>query len=273
MRIVVSLAVLCAVTLGTAGEGLATKTVPGVGVVVKKHPGSEADFGAPLLPPIPADFFHPGSEPFTGEIRLLGPLSVSCPSCDEDSNGLPPEAADSRIDYVEETPSEPFVMELAPVVLVSEEPIPVNSGASTSLFDVFVTIGAQSTVPDAPALGLLQCAPGAILLPGSVSSVASSFLDVRCTFTFADASTGETAGSAIVHEFRLHLQEADLPVTRVADGTEDGRIVIGLDGLTTLPFTYASSGGELTLNLRSMYAESPVTAETRSWGAVKELFH
>ncbi|MHC4499616.1 MAG: hypothetical protein ACYS21_10945, partial [Planctomycetota bacterium] len=88
------------------------------------------------LPPIPADFFYPGSEPWTGVIELRGePLAGYC----------------SPVNMVIERKEEAAMpgpttieVELVELSLVSVEPIPVRNGvgasSSESFFDVFVSL-------------------------------------------------------------------------------------------------------------------------------------
>jgi hypothetical protein len=91
--------------------------------------------------------------------------------------------------------------------------------------------------------------------------------------TFANASTGEAAGSAIEEDLHLELHDPPgLPLTRVADGTADGRIVLGLDGPNLEVFTYTSTNDELTLRMRSLYEFPPVPVQARSWGALKLIY-
>jgi len=251
---------------GTAASA-STKPVPGVGIVVKHYPPAGSEFGAPGLPAIPAGFFGPGSEPFTGVVGLQGQCSYACGGCDDDCDGGEG-TPDSRIDYVEDTVTGALEAVMAPAVLYSTAPIGVHVGGALSFFDVVLQISGQVPQPDAPIGGAVQLAPGPAFLPGMTAVVAGGFFDVRCRFTFTDATTGAAVGQSIEADLRLNLQDAGLPVTRLADGTPDGRIVLGLDGSTTVPFVFASDGGALVLELLSL-TEAPVGVERSTWGAVK----
>ncbi|MFP4471544.1 MAG: hypothetical protein ACLFPE_12725, partial [Bacteroidales bacterium] len=94
--------------------------------------GEEGDF-----PPLPPDFFGPGSEPFTGTVPLTG----------QNSNGGQAPMADLTINRPADLllpsplPSTGTVeVEIVELGLRSVEPIAVNIGGADSFFDVFVTL-------------------------------------------------------------------------------------------------------------------------------------
>jgi hypothetical protein len=262
---------LCGLALILAGAAdaampLLGNPVPGIGIIVKKHPPGSGYFGASGLAAIPAGFFGPGSEPFAGEVGLQGQCSFDCGGCDNDCGGS---TSDSRIDYVEDTLTGIFATEMAPASLYSTAPIEVAVNGVVSFFDVFMEI--RGPVPGASIPGSLQLPPGVTLVPGSSAVVAGSSCDLHARFTFADATTGAVVGQAIEQEFHLVLQEANLPIARVNNGSTAGRIVLGLDGTATVPFTYASAGGALILQMKSL-TEAPVGVDDASWGSLKSLF-
>jgi hypothetical protein len=260
---------ICGLALLLAGAAeAASNPIPGIGIVVKRQPGSSTAIGGPGLPPIPAGFFGPGSEPFSGVVGLQGQCSQNCGGCDDDCDG---DVDDSRIDYVEDTDTGIFATALARLSLYSTSPIEVAVNGVASFFDVFVEIRAPGLVPDAPIPGSLQLPPGVTLLPGTSAVVAASSCDVHARFTFADATTGAAVGQAIEVDLPLVLQETSLPIARQNDGTPAGRIVLGLDGSTAVPFTYASAGGALVLQMKSL-TEAPVGVEGASWGSLKSIF-
>lgn len=256
-----------ALALALAGPAHAHNPIPGVGIVVKRNPGTSSAFATPGLPAIPADFFGPGSEPFAGAVGLESQCSALCGHCDADCNGGP----DDRLDYVENTDTGIFAMELAPVHLYSAAPIQVAVNGVASFFDVFVELTCPGPVPSARIPGSLQLPPGATLAPGTSSVVAASSLDVHARFTFTDAATGAAVGQAIEQDFHLVLQESNLPIARLNDGTPAGKIVLGQDGPSAVPFTYASAGGALVVQLKSL-AETAVGEQSASWGSFKSLF-
>lgn len=258
-----------ALALALAGPAHAHNPIPGIGIVVKRNPGTSSAFSAPGLPAIPADFFGPGSEPFAGAVGLESACSALCGHCDADCNGGP----DDRLDYVENTDTGNLDMELAPVSLYSAAPIQVAVNGVASFFDVFVELSCQTPAPF-PGLrirGTLHLPPGATLSPGTSSVVAASSLDVHARFTFTDATTGAAVGQAIEQDFHLVLQESNLPIARLNDGTPAGKIVLGQDGTTAVPFTYASAGGALVVQLKSL-TEAAVGEQSASWGSLKSLF-
>jgi hypothetical protein len=260
---------ICGLVLLLAGAAeAASNPIPGIGIIFKHPPGSSTAIGAPGLPAIPAGFFGPGSAPFSGVVDLQGQCSQNCGGCDDDCDG---DVDDSRIDYVEDTDTGIFATALARAFLYSASPIEVAVNGVPSFFDVFVEIRGPGLVTDAPIPGSLQLPPGVTLAPGSSAVVAAGSCDVHARFTFADATTGAAVGQAIEADFPMVLQAGSLPIVRLNDGTPAGRIVLGLDGSTALPFTYASAGGGLVLQLKSL-ADAPVGVESASWGTVKGLF-
>ncbi|MGD2108917.1 MAG: hypothetical protein PVI86_05950, partial [Phycisphaerae bacterium] len=88
------------------------------------------DFGFSDVPPIPADFFDPGSEPFTGPIPFLGSAPPGEPdTLIQRSSSLGPiPLGDSRT----------VDIEMVALSLRSVDPITVVNGTSTSLWDVDV---------------------------------------------------------------------------------------------------------------------------------------
>ena len=259
----------CGLALALALAGTAdasSNPIPGVGIVVKRNPGTSTAFAAPGLPAIPAGFFGPGSAPFAGAVGLQGQCSQNCGGCDNDCGG---NTSDSRIDYVEDTDTGIFATEMARASLYSTAPIEVAVNGVASFFDVFVEIRAPGPVADAPIPGSLQLPPGVTLAPGSSAIVAASSCDVHARFTFADATTGAAVGQVIEADLHLVLQESSLRIARIGDVHQ--RLVLGSDGSTAVPFTYASAGGALILQMKSL-TEAPVSVEGANWGSFKSLF-
>ncbi len=93
--------------------------------------------------------------------------------------------------------------------------------------------------------------------------------------TFANALTGEPASAVIEEDLQLNLftfTPDALPVTRLADGTAEGSIVLGFGGSSPVVFGYASQDNGLVLNLQSLYGFGPVPVQTATWGALKALY-
>jgi hypothetical protein len=236
----------------------ASNPIPGVGIVVKRPPGTSTALV------VPGGFFGGGSAAFAGGVGLEGSCSHQCGGCDSDCGGGPP---DGRIDYAADTAAGPFDTSLSAMTLYSVEPIAVGS----SFFDVFVTLSGPGPLPDDPIPGIIVTAEGQELDTGSSALVQSGSVDLHATITFADHATGIAAGSSLEQDLHLALQEAALPIARVADGTATGHIVLGGNGATVTPFTYASAGGGLSLRLLSLEPGAPVPARAKSWGQVKAV--
>jgi len=250
---VLSLAVLIVLPVQVLAS---SNPIPGVGIVVKRPPGSSTAFV------LPGGFFGIGSPPFSGSVGLQGRCSNECGGCDSDCGGGPPEG---RIDYAADGSAGPFDQSMTAMTLYSVAPIAVGG----SSFDVFVTISGPGPLSDDPIPGTLAIPSGASLGVGELSSVSSSSLDLHATITFADHATGIAAGSSLEKDVHLTLQDSALPIARMADGTAAGHIVLGGNGATVTPFTYASSGGEMSLRMLTLEPGSPVPTRAKTWGAVK----
>lgn len=235
--------------------------IPGVGIVVKRPPGSSTAFVAP------AGFFGAGSAAFAASVPMEGRCSHDCGGCDNNCAthaGVP----DSRFDYASSSSSGPFDMSMQSTTLYSTSPIKVSVNGVDRFFHVFVTISGPGAAPDDPIPGTFTLPPGQSLDLGAASTVASSSLDLHATTTFEDATTGIAAGSSIEQDVHLVLQEPNLPVARVANGTPSGAIVLGSDGSSAVRFNYASPGG-LLISCLSLDASSPVASRSTTWGAIK----
>ena len=250
----------------------AANPIPGIGIVVKhcKCPPTWACCSSAAARTT-GGFFGPGSDPFDGFVGLEGRCSHDCGGCDNGCGGSG-SSPDGRIDYAAEGASGPFEMSMQSTVLYSIAPIQISINGVDSFFDVFVSISGQGPLPDDPIPGMVTLPTGQTLDVGTSSQVYGSFLDLHCTITFADAVTGAAAGTAIEQDLHLALQDAGLPIKRLADGTAGGQIVLGLDGANLVPFTYSSAGGELTMKMYSLYQEAPVSVGARTWGALKTLY-
>jgi hypothetical protein len=247
-----------------AGSVLAASVpVPGVGVVIKKHPGSShARFGTGDLPAIPADFFGPGSLPFEGLVGLQGPCELPCDPCN---------CNDLRIDYSMDSASGPFDTEMVALTLHSTAPIVVgNLSGVDSFFDVWVEISAVGG--GSPVTGGLSIEPGTALLPGTTSFVVDSFFDIEYRISFSEpGSLVRLPAGPFVRVATLEFQSISPPIACLDDGSSTGVLVLGSNGLAAQPFIYGTIGGELTLEMESV-SEAVVGAESASWGAMKHRF-
>lgn len=218
-------------------------------------------------------FFGPGSVAFNEDIRLQGRCGQACGGCEDGCDG-DGDDGDGRIDYAADSDAGPFTMTMSAMALRSHEPIAVDMGGGvTSFFDVFVTVSGAAPGADDPILGSLSLPPGQSLPVGATQPVAASSLDLHVTTTFADALTGAPVGVPLEQDLHLELFGATpTSVSRVADGTPEGRIVLGLEGSSPDVFGYANPGDDLVMVLRSLYAGAPVADAGVSWGAVKAGF-
>lgn len=257
-----SVAISCLVSIGVAVAG---NPIPGVGIVVKRNPGT----GGGMV--VPGGFFGPGSEPFEGFVAMEGGCSYDCGGCDDDCAGRENDP-DGRIDYEAEFATGPFTMIMPPMVMHSIAPIQVSINGVDTFFDILVTVSGPVARPDEPLDGLVYLLPGQSLETGTSSVVLESSLDLHCTFTFFDHTTGIAAGSTIEQDFHLTLENVALPITRVADGTPGGRIVLGMAGSDMVPFQYSSADGQLVIKMLSLYEPAPVSVQEASWGKVKALY-
>lgn len=104
-------------------------------------PPSSLEFGGPEYPPIPADFFYPGSEPFTGIVRLGGLASDAAS-----------DTTDTRVERLESAmlpgtgSMDTIPIQILQLNLVSIEPIEVSG----RYYDVFWSID-----PTQPATGTM----------------------------------------------------------------------------------------------------------------------
>lgn len=262
MRIRSSLVVAALTYLVSVGVAVAGNPIPGVGIVVKRNPGTQYPAG------IAGGFFGPGSEPFTGIVPMEGRCSHDCGGCDDDCAGRENDP-DGRIDYEADFATGPFTMIMQPMVMHSIAPIQVIIDGVPTLFDMVVAISGPR--PDEPLDGLVYLLPGESLDTGTSSVVLESSLDLHCTVTFFDHTTGIAAGSTLEQDFHLTLDNAALPITRVEDGTPGGRIVLGMGGSDMVPFQYSSVDG-LVITMLSLYEPAPVPVQESSWGRVKALY-
>lgn len=207
----------------------------------------------------------PGSAAFDEPVLLQGQCAYAC---------SPGDPGDGRIDYDADADVGPFTMTLPAMTLHSNGPIQVDVNGVLTPFDVIVTMSGLSPAPDDPMTGLFALPPGSSLPLGATGQVASSGLDVHATTTFVNALTGEQAPAVIEEDFHLTLftfTPDPLPVTRVADGTAVGSIVLGL-GAPPVVFGYSSPDNNLVLNLQSLFDAAPTPTRNATWGSLKTLY-
>lgn len=110
---------------------------------------TQFDFGAGN--PIPADFFDPGSDPFTGIIQLDGGQVPPGPCPDDDLNGIDTIVQRMNDAVFAGIPSTapPVQIEIIELSLVSSQPITVtyNGGQNPELWDVEVRLSDVAPQP------------------------------------------------------------------------------------------------------------------------------
>src|SRR4051794_23708148 len=89
--------------------------IPGVGIVVKRNPGSSTALV------IPAGFFGAGSSPFSGSVALEGRCSHDCGGCDN-SCASTPGSPDCRLDYATSSFTGPLDLTMPATTLYSSSP-------------------------------------------------------------------------------------------------------------------------------------------------------
>ncbi len=103
---------------------------------------SHVSFGTPMVPPIPADFFYPGSDPFMATVELEGD-----PIGPEDTSTVLQRDADPFAPGDPPGGPSPVSIEIVALQLRSVSPITVTGGGPSTQWDIFVNL---SVVP-APA--------------------------------------------------------------------------------------------------------------------------
>ncbi len=265
VALLVLLALLASAAVTSAAPQVVSKPVPGIGIIVKKGPLHRTEGRITL----PGGFLEPGSAPFDEVVPWQGRCSHDGrDDCDDGD----PNAPDDRIDYVTETDAGPFTMSLVGMTLYSAVPLHVNIAGADSLFDVVITLQGQAPAADAPVTGSLALPPGVSLPVGSSTTVQGSTLTLRAIVGFTRASTGEPVGGTLTQDLTLTLQDPALPITRVDDGTLTGRILLGSDGVASLPFTYATADDRFAITLRSLSYNAPVPVHRHTWSSLKSRY-
>ncbi len=118
--------------------------------------GSQVQFGSPEIPPIPADFFGPGSDPFVGGVCLKGEPLGNTPFGDfGEADTLVRRTADPFDCAAPFPASNTIEIEIVELNLVSIDPIVVtfNGGQNPELWDVRVNL---SQLPQQPGIMQVQ---------------------------------------------------------------------------------------------------------------------
>jgi hypothetical protein len=281
-----ALAILCA--LPPISAHAASKPVPGIGVIVKKHPCGNPKCScharvtaspmterecSGLYLDLPADFFGAGSAPLIGNIGLQGRCDFTG-TCVTDSGGPgpldPDHDDDGRLDYREGALPGQFEIVMPAMTLYSLGPIPVDMGGTPDSVGVIVTLSGPGPMPDDPITGGFELVPGTALPVGGASTVQTSQISLHASISFVNATTGALVGGTLEQVLTLALKYPLIPVARPAFGTVDGRIIMGQQASGNVPFAYVSAGGELQLQMTSYDVPMPVSVRSTTWGGLKQ---
>ncbi len=210
--------------------------------------GNVVTFGTPDLPPIPPDFFDPGSDPF------VGPVSFEGIALDSIVTGNASTIIQRSGDPVQ--PNQPpgafgqVPMEIHELSLVSIDPITVTyGGVNPQLWDFSVT------------LSNIQAPPGQIIAQKTHPNggVFSAFFPVQAVFTFVNRDTFiertidtgqlgfppimlQISGASFVHNVNPDLQLIlPLPGSSWVPGVLE-QVPGNPDSQVIVPFTANSSG-------------------------------
>lgn len=146
-------------------------------------PTTQFDFSGPLA--IPAGFFAPGSDPFTGAVRFGGePLKTFHGMNSGDADTIVQRLA--GVDPVA-SPSMPIPVQIMALNLVAMEPITVTVGGARQFWDVYVQVS-----PTQPSMGSMMTHQN-----GAQGGTFDSTLQVLPKFTFTRLSNPGTISWAV----------------------------------------------------------------------------
>lgn len=257
----VSIVLLCLICLLAASGTLAL----GDSIVfphLLEGRGGRVNFdGTAAIPAIPADFFHPGSEPFTGTVNLQGysgPVDmVAFPG----NTGL-----DARPDAVP--------VELVQLSLVSANPITVHNSTTgvDSFFDIWVELRSGPRPNQHLALSYNA--------PGTGGFVVDSFFDIEYRIEFTspgqtpDGSLVLTNAGSFVLDGTLSQDDGVIsPFTwyqNFPGGSPAPGLVLGATETELLPFWLNVGGGSISAEISAVVPE-PTTLGLLTMGGLALL--
>mgnify|MGYP001614844870 CR=1 FL=1 len=254
---------LCAAPAG------AQNVTAGLDYFVSITPGSSQTFQGPYA--IPADFFAPGSEPFTGTIQLVGdPLGPSpfCPDPLGPVDTIVRRLSDATLPSPPSTDIVPI--EIVALNLVSVNPIVVTySDLHTEQWDMRMTL---SPIPPA--------APGSMRIVQQTpqGGTFDSQLPVRPVFTFTRTSPPDTkvldpwgpAGSFFDVWVDVAVPWSYTGPPSLLDTSCDSNFRPTVQGGTLL--VACALHGPYTTLLHHWPLSGATTARSSSWGALKTLY-
>lgn len=228
-------------------------SIPGTSDVLTGHDllvsmaPSSWGFGA-SIPPIPADFFEPGSEPFSGNVTVQGRALSGPTPCGSDLGAT---SVVIRREGPAALPapgaSDTIPIEIVGLSLQSKEPIRIDFPAD-SFFDVFVEVS-----PSVPSTGTMT-----IHRDHADGGTCDIDLYVAPRFTFTEV--GDPAHTIVLDspEYMSHIREENIPwindasglvwpscASNFAEGVERlGKAIVG----TKSPFTLDGTGAALTFS-------------------------
>lgn len=251
MRLAAPVLIGLALTVVLASTAHASNPIPGVGIVVKRNPGSSTALT------VPADFFGAGSSAFSGTVGLEGRCSNECGGCDNCASS--PLGSDTRIDFDLPPGSSVLSATMPYFVCYSVNTVDFTIGGAVRPLQVVVSVSGRAPAPALDVSGEFVLPAGTTLAVGSSAELVSGSLQVRCVTTFVDATTGQAVGGSLVRDLDVSLSSLQpVAISRVDNGTTAGRVVLGRDGSGAVtPVRLASSGDELVLSLLSL--DTPVT--------------
>ncbi len=217
-------------------------TVPGLG-------NTQTNFGNKVIPALPADFFGPGCEPWTGDIEFQGVpqhphdfdfVSTLIVRSDDPSSAEDPVGTIRTVD-----------VELVALSLVSTAPISVQCGTRAMNWDVEVTLS-----DIAAGKGTLTATK---LHPNGGTFNMTIPVNTKLTFTStADRGNVIVLDSAIQGEPPLELTTVGAPFVNVVDpalgvvAPSDGNFVPGVEEATGQCSCNADVNGDGLLNLTDL---------------------
>ncbi|MCP3902208.1 MAG: hypothetical protein GY715_01120 [Planctomycetes bacterium] len=166
------------------------------------------EFGTPEHPALPADYFYPGSDPFTGQVSLYGePLSGQVELLAPPLNpftGITDTVVERKAQFLDPIGPEVVPIEIVALNLRSADPIDVSGGEPDQLWEMYVTLS------DVPAgQGNLQTNPSPIN-PNSGTFGAS--VPINPLFVFARSDELQQAAVGLIPPEGVQVRLLDWPL-------------------------------------------------------------
>ncbi len=259
----------------------ATISLPANVDLLTVQPGSFANISGPYA--IPADFFGPGSDPFTGIVQLVAVQAGPDPAC---PGGGAPDPADIIIKrdpiMLADFPSGAIIdIEIVQMELVSAEPITVtyNGGQNPEQWNLCLRV---------PLPGEPQPMPRRIDLDrdtelgGDFSTTYAYDMIYRLTRTIAPVppdppieytpppDTFSGGGRWGIPALPFPSPSSSSGTTLVCPACKTDQFYLGYDG--SLPESFVLSGSLLTLNV-IITCSAAIPVDETTWGEIKNRYH